>query len=113
MPRWRPIGISKSQIYAQDGNDCALKVVGRCLIPNTVTTIGENEPHALSLDHIREQAHFGSDHRPENLLTIHRHCNTARGAKPFLRWVGKGNALKIAQRFPRVAPTIRQCVWGV
>lgn len=113
MPRWRPIGMSKSAIYAQDGNECALKIVGRCLIPEMGTVIGENEPHSLSLDHIREQAHFGSDHRPENLLTIHRYCNTMRGCRPFVQWIGKDNARRIAARFPRVAPTIRQCVWGV
>lgn len=112
MPQWRPIGISKARLYAQDGNDCALKVVGRCLLPDAVATIGENVPHALSLDHILEQVHFGADHRPENLLTIHRKCNSVRGARPFVRWIGKDNARTIAELFPRVAPTIRQCLYG-
>lgn len=110
MPRWRPMGTSKSAIYAQDGNECALRIVGRCLVPDAVTTIGENEPHALSLDHILEQAHFGANHRPENLLTIHRYCNTVRGARPFVKWLGVENAARLAERFPRVAPTIYRCL---
>jgi hypothetical protein len=112
MPRWRPLGTSKAQLYSQDGNDCALKVVGRCLLPDADTIIGDNAPNALSLDHILEQAHFGSDHRPENLLTVHRLCNTVRGKRPFVRFVGRENARRIAQSFPRVAPTILQCLGG-
>jgi hypothetical protein len=112
MPRWRPLGCSKSVLFAQDG-DCALKVVGRCLIPDLPGVTGEesaNAPHALSLDHIKEQAHFGADHRPENLLSVHRYCNQVRGKRPFVQFVGRNNARRIADLFPRVAPTIHECL---
>lgn len=113
MPRWRPLGCSKSDLYAQDGSDCVLKVVGRCLIPDIAGVTGaelSNAPHALSLDHIKEQAHFGQDHRPENLLTVHRYCNQVRGSRPFVQFVGRANALKIAWRIPRVAATVHECL---
>lgn len=115
MPRWRPIGTSKAELYAEDGNDCALKVVGRCLLPDLPAVTGSdmsNAPHALSLDHILERAHFGQDHRPENLLSVHRYCNQVRGYRPFVQFVGRVNAIRLSQRFPRVAPTIRLCLGG-
>jgi hypothetical protein len=114
MPRWRPLGIAKSELFAQDG-DCALKVVGRCLLPDLPGVTGvevSNAPHALSLDHIKEQAHFGADHRPENLLTCIDYCNQVRGSRPFVVFVGRENARRLAQRFPRVAPTILECLGG-
>lgn len=113
MPRWRPIGCSNKQLFLEDGNECALRAIGRCAVPAEIeTVIGENLPQALSLDHIREQAHHGSDHRPVNLLTMHRHCNRIRGDRPFVQFVGPQNARRIAQLFPRVAPTILACLGG-
>lgn len=113
MPRWRPRGCSKNELFAQDRYECQLRAVGRCLIPDGVASVvGENLPHALSLDHILEQAHFGSDHRPENLLTVHRYCNAARGPRPFVQFVGRKNAERLARLVPRVAPTILACLGG-
>jgi 5-methylcytosine-specific restriction endonuclease McrA len=113
MPRWRPIGMSRDQIIADDGAECKLRLVGRCVLPaDTVSTIGSNEPHALSLDHILEQANHGPNPHPSNLITVHRMCNTVRGSRPFLKFVGKNNARILAQMTPRVAPTIRRCFSG-
>jgi hypothetical protein len=114
MPRWRPLGRSAESIKLEDG-DCMYKVAGRCVIPKLPGVIGSehsNANHALSLDHIFEQAHFGHDHRPENLLTVHRLCNSIRGPRPFVRYVGKDGAKKIAERVPRVAPTIMSLLGG-
>lgn len=110
MPRWRPIGISAAELKSTDG-DCMFKIAGRCVMPEIQGVMGaemSNANHALSLDHIFEQAHFGSDHRPENLLTVHRLCNTIRGSRGFVKYVGRDGARKIADRVPRVAPTIER-----
>lgn len=113
MPRWRPIGMSRAQIIAEDGQDCVLRLVGRCVMPaDTAPVVGTNEPHSLSLDHIMEQAHHGPNHHPSNLITVHRMCNTVRGSRPFLKFVGKDNARLLARYAPRVAPTIRRCFSG-
>lgn len=120
MPRWRPLGMTADAIKASDG-DCVLRFVGRCLLPDDVQSVNAgkqadgslidgNVPHALSLDHIFEQANHGPDHRAQNLLTMHRHCNTIRGSRPFVRFVGRDNAIRIAHLIPRVAPTIRRCI---
>jgi hypothetical protein len=114
MPRWRPIGISSAELKLQDG-DCMYKIAGRCVIPDMPGVTGSdnsNANNALSLDHIYEQAHFGSDHRPENLLTVHRVCNSVRGSRSFVRFVGKDGARKIARAVPRVAPTILGLLGG-
>jgi 5-methylcytosine-specific restriction endonuclease McrA len=111
MPRWRPIGMTRDAIISQDGNDCVLRLVGRCVLPDdTASVIGENVPEALSLDHIMEQAHHGADHRASNLLTVHRQCNIVRGSRPFVKFVGRYRAQILAQLCPRVAPTIMACL---
>lgn len=106
MPKWRPVGMSREQIYAQD-QDCFLRPLGMCFVPDEVeSVVGVNEPHALSLDHIYEQVRHGPINDASNLLTMHRHCNRVRGCVPFVKFIGERNAEEIARLFPRVAPTI-------
>lgn len=106
MPKWRPIGQTKPEIYSEDG-DCYLRAIGECFIPDSVeSVIGTNDDHALSLDHIYEQARHGANHHASNLITMHRHCNRMRGCTPFVRFIGRAKARQIARQFPRVAPTI-------
>lgn len=64
-------------IYERDGWVCQL-----CGLPVDREADPERSNDAPSLDHIEPRSHtLFPDHRPENLRTAHRGCNSKRGAK--------------------------------